>query len=302
MAMEKSAKIFVAGAKSLIGAALIRHLKERKFKKVISDSGVDLINQASVRSFFNKERPNYVFLAHLEQGGILANIKYPAAFIYRNLAAQNNVIDSAYNFGVKKLIFLASSCVYPKECPQPIKEEYLLTGRLEETNEPYSIAKIAGIKMCQAYNRQYGTKFISAIPATVYGRGSQSDLENSHVIHALLKKIHYAKKNNRRNVVAWGTGKPRREFIHEDDLAIALIFLMDNYNQSEIINAGYGEDISIKELAMLIKGIIGFKGSIIFDKSKPDGVLRKILDSSRLRKLGWKPKIDLKQGLEVLCK
>lgn len=297
--MKKTAKIFIVGDKSIAGAALIQYFKLNGFNNILSEStyGLDLIDQNSVYSFFKKEKPEYVFLTYAKSGGIVANINYPAEFIYYNLQVQNNIIHYSYEFGVKKLLFLGSSCVYPLNCPQPIKEEYLLSGNLEKTSESYALSKIAGIKMCQAYSKQYGLNFIPIIPATVYGPNDDFDLEGSHVISSLIRKFHEAKVNNEDKVVVWGTGKPRREFIYIDDIVDASIFLMDNYDAPEIINVGCGQDLSIEELAQLIKDIVGFKGEIIFDESKPDGTPQKLLDNSKITKLGWKAKTSLKGGI-----
>jgi GDP-L-fucose synthase len=297
--MEKDAKIFIAGDKSLEGGALIQYFRLHGFDNVLSESmvGLNLAEQDSVYSFFKKEKPEYLFLTHLKSGGIVANMKYPAEFIYTNLQIQNNIVHASYISGVKKLLFLGSSCVYPKNCLQPMKEKYLLTGELEKTNESYSIAKIVGIKMCQAYSQQYHVNYISVIPATIYGPEDDFDLEKSHVFSSLIRKFHKAKLNNEKSVIVWGTGRPRREFIYVDDIIDACIFLMDSYNSSEVINIGCGEDISIEELALLIKDTVGFKGEIIFDQSKPDGVVQKLLDNSKIRKLGWSPKITLEEGV-----
>jgi GDP-L-fucose synthase len=258
---------------------------------------VDLCDQAATRALLGDLQPDWVFLAAAKVGGIEANRSYPAEFIYQNLMIQANVVDSAYRVGVKKLLFLGSSCIYPREAPQPMKEEYLLSGYLEPTNEPYAVAKIAGIKMVQSYNRQYGTNFISVMPANLYGPGDNFDLKTSHVIPALLRKTHEAKKSGQEFVEVWGTGRPRREFLHVDDLADACIFLMEHYESSEIINIGAGKDISIQELALLIKDVVGYEGSVRFNPTKPDGMPRKLLDAGRLTAIGWKPSISLEQGL-----
>ena len=283
----------------MVGSAIVRALKKQGYNNFIlrTHSELDLLDQKSATDFFKKEKPEYVFLAAAKVGGIMANRTYPADFIYQNLQIQNNIIHHSYLNGVKKLLFLGSSCIYPKLCSQPIKEEYLLTGELEPTNEPYAIAKIAGIKMCPAYNKQYGTDFISVMPTNLYGSGDNFDLENSHVLPALIRKFHEAKINNQNEIVVWGTGAPKREFLHVDDLADACIFLMNNYDNSEIINIGTGEDISIKELAEMIKKITGFTGEIVWDASKPDGTPRKLLDVSRLHNLGWKHQINLPNGI-----
>lgn len=299
--MEKRAKIFIVGDKDIAGAALIQHFKLNGFGNILSESthGLDLIEQNSVYSFFKKEKPEYVFLTYVKSGGIVANMKYPAEFIYNNLQIQSNIIHYSYKFGVKKLLFMGSSCIYPRNCPQPMKEEYLLSGELEKTSEPYSIAKIAGIKMCQSYSQQYGVNYISVIPATIYGPKDDFDPENSHVISSLIRKFHEAKVNSEDKVVVWGTGRPRREFLYVDDMIDACIFLMNNYNPSEIINVGRGKDVSIKELALLIKDILGFKGEIIFDEIKPDGTPQKLLDNSKITKLAWEAKTSLGKGVAL---
>ena len=297
--MDLSSKIYVAGHRGLVGSAIVRALEKQGYDNLIlrTHSELDLLDQKSTADFFKKEKPEYVFLAAAKVGGIMANKTYPADFIYQNLQIQNNIIHHSYLNGVKKLLFLGSSCIYPKLCPQPIKEEYLLTGALEPTNEPYAIAKIAGIKMCQAYNKQYGTDFISVMPTNLYGPGDNFDLESSHVLPALIRKFHEAKINNQTEVVVWGTGAARREFLYVDDLADACVFLMNSYDNSEIINIGTGEDLSIKELAEMIKKITGFTGKINWDASRPDGTPRKLLDVSRLHNLGWKHKINLTDGI-----
>jgi GDP-L-fucose synthase len=298
--MEKNSKIYVAGHKGLVGSALVRNLKKKGFTNIIckTRAELDLINSTAVSDFFEKEKPEYVFLAAAKVGGIKANEDFPADFIYQNVQVQNNVIHNAHLNKVKKLLFLGSSCIYPRECPQPIKEEYLLSGPLEKTNDAYAIAKIAGIKMCQAYNKQYKTKFISVMPTNLYGPNDNFDLDSSHVLPALLRKFHEAKIHNKKEVVMWGTGKPKREFLHVDDLADACVFLMNNYSESEIVNIGSGKDVSILELSNLIKKIVGFKGEIVNDKTKPDGTPRKLLDVSKLHKIGWKHKIELEQGIK----
>ena len=297
--MEKNEKIFVAGHEGMVGSAILRRLKEDDFMNLVTRtfSELDLTDQRMVFQFFMEEKPDCVFLAGAKMGGILANSKYPAKFIYSNLQVQTNIIHSAWKSGVKKLLFLGSSCIYPKGCPQPMKEEYLLTGKLEPTSESYAIAKIAGIKMCQSYNLQYGTDYISVVPADLYGPHDDFDPETSHVLPALIKKIHEAKVGNKPQVVVWGTGSPRRECLYVDDLADACVFLMNNYDESEIINVGSGEELPIKKLALLIRDVIGFKGEIIFDESKLDGTLRKLLDATKIRKLGWAPKISLERGV-----
>ena len=297
--MEKDSKIYVAGHRGMVGSAIVRRLTKDGYTNLIlrTRQEMDLLDQQAVQQFFEQERPEYVFLAAAKVGGILANNTYRAQFIYENLQIQNNIIHSAYRYGVKKLLFLGSSCIYPKMAPQPIKEEYLLTGPLEPTNEPYAIAKIAGIKMCEAYNAQYGTNFISTMPTNLYGPHDNFDLQTSHVLPALIRKFHEAKVNHRPYVEIWGTGTPRREFLHVDDLADACVFLMQHYNDSQFVNVGVGEDISIKELALLIQDIVGYQGELRFDTSTPDGTPRKLLDVSRLHALGWKARIPLREGI-----
>jgi len=299
MPMHKETKIYVAGHRGLVGSAILRKLRAEGYSNIVTRTReeLDLTNQQAVYQFFETEQPEYVFLAAAKVGGILANSTYPADFIRENLLIQANVIDAAYRYGVKKLLFLGSSCIYPKFAPQPMKEEYLLTGVLEPTNEPYAIAKIAGIKMCQAYNKQYGTNFITVMPTNLYGPGDNFDLQTSHVLPALIRKFHEAKVTGAPHVVVWGTGNPRREFLHVDDLADACLFLMNNYDSSEIINIGVGEDLTIRELAYLIKDIVGYHGEITFDTSKPDGTPRKLLDVSKLFTMGWKPRIRLEDGI-----
>lgn len=297
--MKKESKIYLAGHNGLVGSALMRKLTSEGFSNIITRTfnELDLRDQSAVERFFIAEKPEYVFLAAAKVGGILANNTYPAEFIYDNLAIEINVIHQAYLHGVKKLLFLGSSCIYPKYAPQPMKEEHLLTGILEPTNEPYAIAKIAGIKMCQAYNRQYGTRFISVMPTNLYGPNDNFDLRTSHVLPALIRKFHEAKIQNKPFVEIWGSGKPRREFLYVDDLADACLFLMQHYEGSQFVNIGVGEDISIKELALLIKEIVGFQGDLKFDTSKPDGTPRKLLDVSRLTALGWQAKTGLREGI-----
>lgn len=297
--MDAASKIYIAGHKGMVGSALVRKLQSEGFNNLVlrTRQELDLTDQGQVASFFEAEKPEYVFLAAAKVGGILANSTYPAEFIYQNLAIQTNVIHQAYLHGVKKLLFLGSSCIYPKDAPQPMKEEYLLTGPLEPTNEAYAVAKIAGIKMCQAYNQQYGTNFISVMPTNLYGPGDNYDLETSHVLAALLRKFHEAKVEDKEHVEVWGTGKPRREFLHVDDLADACLFLMKNYNSSEIINIGTGEDITIKELVQLVKRTTGYTGIIYYNKGKPDGTHRKLLDVSRVHSLGWQASCNLSMGL-----
>jgi GDP-L-fucose synthase len=297
--MNKTSKIYVAGHRGLAGSAIVRKLKQEGFENLLlrSSSELDLRKQEAVKDFFEQEKPEYVFLAAAKVGGINANNTYPADFIYDNLCIQNNVIHQSDKNGVKKLLFLGSSCIYPKNSEQPIKEEYLLSGYLEPTNDAYAIAKIAGLKMCQAYDKQYGCNFISVMPTNLYGPGDNYDLKNSHVLPALLRKFHEAKMNNEPRVTVWGTGKPRREFLHVDDLASACFFLMQKYNDPTIINIGTGKDISIGEMAEMIKKISGYEGEIIFDTSMPDGTFRKLLDVSKLHSLGWKPTISFEEGV-----
>lgn len=305
--MSKDAKIFIAGHEGMIGAALVRCLKTTGFNNLItkSFSQLKLTNQSEVHKFFLQEVPEYVFLAPIKEGGILANTNYPAELIYINLQIQSNLIHFSWETKVKKLLFLGSSCIYPKFCLQPMKEEALLTGLLEPTNEAYAIAKIAGIKMCQAYNKQYNTNFISVVPTNVYGPHDNFDLKTSHVIPGLIRKFYQAKVERKKEVLIWGSGAPRREFLYVDDFADACLFLMNNYNQSEIINVGYGKDISIIELALMIKEITDFDGELIFDATKPDGMPYKLLDTTKMNKLDWSAKTDLKKGLKktyIWCK
>lgn len=298
--MEKNAKIFVAGHNGLVGSAIVRVLKKEGYNNLILKSRreLDLLDSEKVSEFFKTEKPEYVFLAAAKVGGIHANNTYPAEFIYENLQVQNNVIHNSYLNNVKKLLFLGSSCIYPRECPQPIKEDYLLTGPLEKTNEAYAIAKIAGIKMCQSYNKQYGTKFISVMPTNLYGENDNFNLESSHVLPALLIKFHDAKINNVPEVIMWGTGSPMREFLNVNDMADACVYLMNTYEDSEIVNIGTGEDIAIKDLAEMIKEVVDYKGEIKNDLTKPDGTPKKLLDVSKLHSLGWKHKIELRDGIE----
>ena len=299
--MEKDARIYIAGHRGLVGLAIMRKLERAGYSRLIyqSSAELDLRKQERVENFFAVARPDYVFLTAAKVGGIQANQSYAAEFLYDNLMIQTNVIHSAYQNRVKRLLFMGSSCIYPKYAGQPLKEEYLLDGKLEPTNEAYAIAKIAGIKMCQYYNKQYGTRFIAVMPTNLYGPGDNFDLERSHVLPALIKKIHQAKVNNKSEVVVWGSGTPRREFLHVDDLAEALVLLMNTDQSNQIVNIGVGKDITIQELAMMIKEIIGFKGGIVYDRSKPDGTPRKLLDVSRMEQLGWKAKIGLDQGIKM---
>jgi len=299
--MEKNSKIYLAGHQGLVGSAILRKLRDEGYKNLVlkTKEQVDLLNQRATADFFAAEKPEYVFLAAAKVGGILANNTYPAQFIYENLQIQNNLIQQSYLNGVKKLLFLGSSCIYPRACPQPIKEEYLLTGPLEPTNEPYAIAKIAGIKMCQSYNRQYGANFIAVMPTNLYGPNDNFSSGDSHVLPALIRRFHEGKIKNSPAVTVWGTGKARREFLLVDDLADACVFLMNKYDESEIINIGAGVDITIKELAELIKNITGFKGEINWDEAKPDGTPRKLLDVAKLHRLGWRHQINLEQGIKM---
>jgi GDP-L-fucose synthase len=302
--MNKDSKIYVAGHNGMVGSSIVRKLKQEGYTYIITINSkeLDLRNTEAVSAFFAKHSPEFVFLAAAKVGGIVANNTYRAEFIYENLMIQNNVIHQSYLHGVKKLLFLGSSCIYPKFAPQPLREDYLLTGVLESTNEPYAIAKIAGIKLCEAYRAQYGRNFISVMPTNMYGPNDNYDLKNSHVLPALIRKFHEAKIYNKPYVEIWGTGSPKREFMHVDDLADACLFLMNNYNETEFVNIGVGEDISIKDLANLIKDIIGFEGTLVFDTSKPDGTPRKLMDVSKLHSLGWRHKIDLKDGITSVYK
>jgi len=297
--MNLDSRIYVAGHRGLVGSAIVRRLQADGATNLIlrAHDELDLVDQAAVEAFFATERPEYVFLAAAKVGGIHANSTYPAEFIHDNLAIQTNVIHNAWKHGAKKLLFLGSSCIYPRDCPQPIKEEYLLTGPLEPTNEWYAIAKIAGLKMCQAYRQQYGFNAICAMPTNLYGPEDDYDSENSHVVPALIRRIHQAEVVTAPQVSIWGSGRPLREFLHVDDLADALVFLMRAYSDVDIINVGSGLEISIAELAALLSEIIGYQGELVFDSSRPDGTPRKLLDSSRLNTLGWQPRIGLKTGL-----
>jgi GDP-L-fucose synthase len=297
--MNKEDKIYIAGHRGMVGSAIHRKLQAEGFSNFIfsTSSELDLRNQQAVADFFAKEKPAYVFLAAAKVGGIIANNTYRADFIYENILIQSNVIHHSYLNGVKKLLFLGSSCIYPKMAPQPLKEEYLLTGLLEPTNEPYAIAKIAGIKMCDAYRSQYGCNFISVMPTNLYGPNDNYDLESSHVLPALIRKFHTAKKENASSVEIWGTGAPLREFLHADDLADACYYLMQNYDEPGLVNIGVGHDISIKDLALLVKKIVGFDGELKFDTGKPDGTPRKLMDVSKLHAFGWKHKIELEEGI-----
>ncbi len=300
--MNKDAKIYVAGHKGLVGSAILRALQKQGYNNLIyrSSSELDLRKLDDVYRFFEQEKIDYVFLAAAKVGGIAANNDLPADFIRDNLLIQTNVIDAAHFNGVQKLLFLGSTCIYPKFAPQPLKEEYLLTGELEPTNEPYAIAKIAGIKMCESYNRQYGSRFISAMPTNMYGPNDNFDLKSSHVLPALVRKIHEAKENNSPTVEIWGTGTPKREFLHADDLADACLFLMDNYEDNQIVNVGVGEDIAIKDLALMIKNIVGYEGDLVFNSSVPDGTPRKLVDTTKINALGWKASIPLEEGIRAV--
>ena len=299
--MEKESKIYVAGHRGMVGSAIIRKLTSLGYTNLLTRTSaeLDLRNQQQVADFFDVERPEYVFLAAAKVGGIVANNTYRADFLYENLAIQNNIIHGSYLNKIKKLMFLGSSCIYPKLAPQPLKESYLLSGYLEPTNEPYAIAKIAGIKMCEAYRAQYGCNFISVMPTNLYGTNDNYDLINSHVLPAMIRKFHEAKEKSASEMTLWGTGSPMREFLHADDLAEACLFLMENYNESELVNIGTGEDVTIKNLAALVKQIVGFQGEIIWDTSKPDGTPRKLMDVSKLHGLGWHHKIALEDGIKL---
>lgn len=302
--MQFNSKIYVAGHRGMVGSAIVKDLIGKGFNNIITrtSSELNLIDQKAVVDFFDKEKPEYVFLAAAKVGGIVANNVYRADFIYENLLIQSNVIHQSYKSGVKKLLFLGSTCIYPKFAPQPLKEEYLLTGLLEETNEPYAIAKIAGIKMCDAYRAQYNCNFISVMPTNLYGFNDNYDLQNSHVLPALLRKFHEAKINGDNEVVVWGTGTPLREFLHASDMANACVYLMQNYSDKGFVNIGSGKEISIKDLAFLIKDIVGFKGNIVFDTNKPDGTPRKLTDTTKLNALGWTHKIELVEGITKVYK
>ncbi len=297
--MERHSRIFVAGHRGLAGSAIVRKLRSQEYENLIlrTHEELDLKRQKQVEAFFEKERPDYVFLAAAKVGGILANSTFPAEFIYNNLVIETNVVHASYLYDVKKLLFLGSSCIYPKDCPQPMKEEYLLSGYLEPTNEPYAVAKIAGIKMCQSYNLQYGTRFISAMPTNLYGPGDNFDLQTSHVLPALIRKFHEAKMRNDLSVEVWGTGTPLREFLYVDDLADACLFLMNHYEENSTINVGVGRDQTIRELSEIIRKVIGFEGDLRFDHTKPDGTMLKRLDISRLTGLGWQAKTPLEEGV-----
>ena len=299
--MDKGSLIYIAGHRGMVGGAINRALKERQYQQILTrtSSELDLRHQDSVNRFFENNRPEYVFLAAAKVGGIMANNIYRGEFLYDNLMIEANIIQAAHQYGVKKLMFLGSSCIYPKMAPQPLKEEYLLEGPLEQTNEPYAIAKIAGIKLSEAYRDQYGCNFISVMPTNLYGKGDNYDLEKSHVLPALIRIFHEAKTKGDKTVTVWGTGSPKREFLYADDLAEACIYLMENYDGREFVNIGTGEDLSIKELAGLVSKEVGFEGEIVFDTSKPDGTPRKLMDVSKLHSMGWKHSIELPEGIKL---
>lgn len=298
--MKSNSSIYIAGHRGMVGSSIQRNLEQKGYANIITRTSkeLDLRDQSAVNAFFAKEKPEYVILAAAKVGGIIANNTYRAEFLYDNLMIEANIIHAAYVNGVKKLLFLGSSCIYPKMAPQPLKEEYLLTGLLEPTNEPYAIAKIAGIKMCDAYRAQYGCNFISAMPTNLYGPNDNYDPQNSHVLPALIRRFHEAKINNVPEVTIWGTGKPKREFLHADDLAEACYFLLQEYNEEGLVNIGVGEDLEIGELAHLVKDIVGYQGSINYDTSKPDGTPRKLMDVSKIHAMGWKAKIGLREGIK----
>jgi GDP-L-fucose synthase len=309
--MKQDSKIYVAGHRGLVGSALMRQLQAKGYQNLVTrtHAELDLTDQAAVREFFAAEKPEYVLLAAAKVGGIHANSTYPAEFIQQNLAIQTNVINESWRNNVQRLLFLGSSCIYPKDCPQPIKEEYLLTGPLEPTNRPYALAKIAGIEMCWSYNRQYGTKYMAAMPTNLYGPGDNYDLNNSHVLPALIRKMHEAKQRGDKEVVVWGTGTPKREFLYSDDMAEACVYLLEQPEEKlqplfgddhpPLVNVGCGEDLTIRELAGLIREVVGFEGELTFDTSKPDGTMRKVMDVSRLRGLGWQASTTLNNGVEL---
>ena len=299
MTLSPDSKIYVAGHRGLVGSAIVRRLQKGGYKNILTRTHeeLDLTDIKTVASFFQRERPEYVFLAAAKVGGILANSTYPAEFIRDNLLIELSIIDAAYRSSVKRLLFLGSSCIYPRDCPQPMKEEYLMTGPLEPTNSAYAVAKIAGIEMCWAYNRQHGTQYLPVMPTNLYGPGDNFDLETSHVLPALIRKFHEAKTEGKKSVTIWGTGTPRREFLYVDDLADACVFLMEHYDGTELINIGTGQDITIRELAEIISKVVGFSGEFAFDTSKPDGTPRKLLDVSYLRNIGWNAKVGLEEGI-----
>lgn len=302
--MQLNSKIYVAGHRGMVGSAIVKDLQERGFTNIVTRTSTELnlIDQKAVADFFEAEKPEYVFLAAAKVGGIVANNQYKADFIYQNIMIQSNVIHQSYKMDVKKLMFLGSTCIYPKLAPQPLKEEYLLTGLLEETNDAYAIAKIAGIKMCDAYRDQYGCNFISVMPTNLYGFNDNYDLQNSHVLPALLRKFHEAKENGQQSVTVWGTGTPLREFLHASDMANACVYLMQHYHDKGFVNIGTGKEITIKDLAFLIKGIVGYEGEVVFDATKPDGTPRKLTDTTKLNGLGWKHSIELEDGIRKVYK
>lgn len=298
-AISKNAKIFVAGHKGMVGSAIVRNLEAKGYTNILTQSRqeLDLLDQMAVQGYLKHEQPEYIFIAAAKVGGIQANNVYRADFIYQNIMIEANLIHAAHEANIQRLCFLGSSCIYPRDCPQPIKEEYLLTGPLEQTNEPYAIAKIAGVKLCESYNRQYNRQYISAMPTNLYGPNDNYDLNNSHVLPALIRKAHEAKEKNESALTVWGTGTPRREFLYVDDLAEACVFLMEKGYEGSLLNVGTGEDVTIRELAETVKEIVGFKGELVFDTSKPDGTPRKQLDISLFKALGWKPTVSLKEGI-----
>lgn len=299
--MNKRSKIYVAGHRGLVGSAILRKLEKEGYENLVvrTSKELDLRDKQQVDTFFETEKPEFVFLAAAKVGGIVANNEFPADFIRDNLMIQTNVIDASYRNQVEKLLFLGSTCIYPKLAPQPLKEEYLLTGPLEPTNDAYALAKIAGIKMCQSYNKQYGTNYISAMPTNLYGENDNFDLQSSHVMPALIRKFHEAKLSNQSSVEVWGTGTPKREFLYSDDLADACVYLMNHYNEDEIINIGVGEDVSIKELAETVQRVVGFEGELKFDTTKPDGTPRKLVDTTKINQLGWKADVKLEDGISL---
>ena len=303
MVIDKTARIYVAGHRGMVGSAIWRELERRDFRNLVGKTRqeLDLLDGAAVERFYRIEKPEFVFVASAKVGGILANDTYPAQFLYENLQIQNHLIHGAWKAGVKKLLFLGSSCIYPKLAPQPLKEDSLLSGPLEPTNQWYAIAKIAGIKLCEAYRRQHGCNFISAMPTNLYGPNDNYDLQNSHVLPALIRKFHEAKHAGAKTVTCWGSGNPLREFLYADDLAAACVFLMEHYDGEQFVNVGYGSDVTIRELANTVKSTIGFEGEIVWDTTKPDGTPRKLMDSSRILAMGWKPKIDLATGIRLAC-
>lgn len=299
-AITKNSKIYVAGHRGMVGSAIVRRLQSAGYSNLVmrTHAELDLIDQTTVMEFMQQEKPDYIFLAAAKVGGIQANNTYRADFIYQNMMVQANIVQAAYQAGVGRMLFLGSSCIYPRDCPQPIREEYLLTGPLEPTNEPYAIAKIAGVKLCESYNRQYGTAYVSAMPTNLYGPNDHYDLDNSHVLPALIRKAHEAKQRDDTELVVWGSGKPRREFMYVDDMADACVFLMESDVRDGLFNVGLGTDVTIRELAETVMDVIGFKGEIVFDSSKPDGTPRKLLSTDRLHALGWQACTELREGIE----